>query len=74
VKFDDPARRDELAFEEPFRRSHPGRRTTRPDNTLLQRSRSEARAALKRAFGRTTVRLWVGVEGALQTLFGSVDQ
>jgi pRiA4b ORF-3-like protein len=40
VKFDDPARRYELAFEEPFRRSHRGRRATRPDNTRLRRSRA----------------------------------
>ena len=40
VKFDDPARRYELAFEEPFRRSRRGRRTARPDNTRLQRSRA----------------------------------
>ena len=40
VTFDDPARRYELAFEEPFRRSRPGRRTARPDNTRLQWSRA----------------------------------
>jgi hypothetical protein len=40
VKFDDPARRYELAFEEPFRRSPPGHRTARPDNTRLQRPRA----------------------------------
>ena len=40
VKFDDPARRYELAFEEPFRRSQRSRRTTKPDNTRLQRSRA----------------------------------
>jgi hypothetical protein len=40
VKFDDPARRYELAFEEPIRQSQRGRRTTRPDNTRLQRSRT----------------------------------
>ena len=40
VKFDAPARRYELAFEEPIRQSQRGRRTTRPDNTRLQRSRT----------------------------------
>jgi hypothetical protein len=40
VRFDDPARRYELAFEAPLRRSHAKRRTTRPDNTRLQRSRA----------------------------------
>jgi len=40
VKFDDPARRYELAFEEPFRRSQRERHTTKPDNTRLQRSRA----------------------------------
>ncbi len=40
VKFDDLARRYELAFEEPFRRSHRRRRAPRPDNTRLQRSRA----------------------------------
>ena len=40
VKFDDPARRYEPAFEEPFRRSQRGRRTTKPDNTRLQQSRA----------------------------------
>jgi hypothetical protein len=40
VKFDDPTRRYELAFEKPTRRNHGGRRTTRPDNTRLQRSRA----------------------------------
>ena len=40
VKFDDPARRYELAFEEPIRQSQRGRRTTRPDNTRLRRSRA----------------------------------
>ena len=40
VKFDDPARRYELAFETPSRRSHRVRRTARPDNTRLQRSRA----------------------------------
>jgi len=39
VKFGDPARRYELAFEEPLRRRHRGRRTTRPDGTRPQRSR-----------------------------------
>jgi hypothetical protein len=39
VKFDDPARRYELAFEEPFRQSRRTRRTARPDNTRLQRPR-----------------------------------
>lgn len=38
VTFDDPARRYELAFDEPLRRSRRGRRTARPDNTRLQRS------------------------------------
>jgi hypothetical protein len=40
VKFDDPARRYELAFEEPFRRTRRGRHTAKPDNTRLQRSRA----------------------------------
>jgi hypothetical protein len=38
VRFDDPARRYELAFEEPFRRSRRGHRTARPD-TRRRRSR-----------------------------------
>ena len=40
VKFDDPARRYELAFEAPLRGRPRGRRKTRPDNTRLQRSRA----------------------------------
>jgi pRiA4b ORF-3-like protein len=40
VKFDDPARRYELAFEQPVGRSRQGRRTTRPDRTRSQRSRA----------------------------------
>ena len=40
VKFDDPARRYELAFEEPLRGHPRGRRKTRPDNPRLQRSRA----------------------------------
>lgn len=39
VRFDDPARRYEQAFEKPSRRSHRAQRT-RPDNTRLQRSRA----------------------------------
>jgi len=35
----DPARRYELAFEKPSRRSHRARRITRPDNTRFQRAR-----------------------------------
>lgn len=40
VKFDDPARRYELAFEEPYRRSGRGRRAAKPDHTRLRRSRA----------------------------------
>jgi hypothetical protein len=40
VKFDDPARRYEMAFEEPLRRSRRKRRTATPDNTRLQRPRA----------------------------------
>ena len=40
VKFDDPARRYELAFEERLRGRPRRRRKTRPDNTRLQRSRA----------------------------------
>ena len=39
VRFDDPTRRYELAFEKPSRRSHRAGRT-RPDNIRLQRSRA----------------------------------
>lgn len=38
VKFDDPARRYELAFEQPIRPRQRRRSATRPDNTRLQRS------------------------------------
>ena len=38
VKFDDPARRYELAFEEPRRGRPRWRRKTRPDNIRLKRS------------------------------------
>jgi len=40
VKFDDPARRYELAFEEPLRGRPKGRRKTMSDTTRLQRPRA----------------------------------